>query len=211
MSAEQPRNETQRTLLRSVFRAAQIPNWICVIRFLLIAPILYYLSIGRFPLALALIAIAGVSDALDGYLAKRFNWESRLGGFLDPLADKFLLVTVFILLTHQGFMPLWLTCVVIGRDLVIVTGGFAYQWLIGEVYAKPTFISKANTFLQLVFSIGIVAQQAFGWPGELVLLIAGTGVFVASLVSGLDYIWTWGRLAIRNRHASRTYGSIEPR
>jgi len=185
--------------LASLFKASQIPNWISVFRILLIAPILFYLGTGKFALALALIVIAGASDALDGFLAKHFNWESRLGGFLDPLADKFLLLAVFLVLTGMGLVPVWLTAVVIGRDLIIVVGGFTYQWLIGEVYAKPTLISKANTFLQIIFTISVVAQQAFSWPGDLFVLLVGTAVFVSSMVSGLDYVWTWGHLALVNR------------
>jgi len=190
--------------LSALFKAAQIPNWISVFRILLIGPILYYLGTGKFALALGLIVIAGASDALDGFLAKHYHWESRLGGFLDPLADKFLLLAVFLVLTGMGLVPVWLTAVVIGRDLIIVSGGFAYQWLIGEVYAKPTLVSKANTFVQIVFTIGVVAEQAFGWPGELFLMLSGTSVFVFSMVSGLDYIWTWGRLAVVNKGRPRT-------
>lgn len=185
--------------LASLFKASQIPNWISVFRIFLIAPILFYLGTGKFALALALIVVAGASDALDGFLAKHFNWESRLGGFLDPLADKFLLLAVFLVLTGMGLVPVWLTAVVIGRDLIIVVGGFTYQWLIGEVYAKPTLISKANTFLQIIFTISVVALQAFGWPGDLFVMLVGTAVFVSSMVSGLDYVWTWGHLALVNR------------
>jgi len=188
-----------KSLFGSVFTRSQIPNWISIGRIILIGPILYYLSTRHFDIALALIAIAGISDAVDGFLAKHYHWESRLGGFLDPLADKFLLVAVFIVLTGLGLVPVWLTAVVIGRDLAIVVGGFTYQWLIGEVYAKPTWISKANTFFQLVYTISVVAVEATGWNGNLWLMICGTAVFVSSMVSGLDYIWTWGNLAIQNR------------
>ncbi len=189
--------------LSALFQARQIPNWICVFRVILIGPILYLLANNNFSDALGLLFIAAVSDALDGFLAKRCGWASRLGGFLDPLADKFLLVAMFVVLTGAGFVPLWLTGVVIGRDLAIVVGGFTYQWLIGEVYADPTWISKVNTFLQLLFVLGIVAEQAFGLPGSTVLLILGTGVFVSSLISGLDYIWTWGRRALQQRGKPR--------
>jgi cardiolipin synthase len=191
-------------LFVNLFKARQIPNWICVFRVLLIPPILYLLTTSDFVSALALIAIAAVSDGVDGFLAKHFNWTSRLGGFLDPLADKFLLVAIFLVLTGLGLVPIWLTAVVIGRDLAIVIGGFTYQWLVGEVHADPTWISKVNTFLQLVFVLSVVAQEALRLPGELTLLILGTGVFVSSLISGLDYIWTWGGRALANRGKERT-------
>jgi cardiolipin synthase len=188
----------------AIFNRRQIPNWICVFRVVLIAPILVLLARSEFQFALLLIAIAAFSDALDGYLAKRFDWGSRLGGFLDPLADKFLLVAIFLVLTGSGLIPVWLTAVVIGRDLAIVIGGFTYQWLIGEVYADPTWISKVNTFLQLMFVLCVVAQEGFGLPGELILLMLGTSVFVSSLITGLDYIWTWGGRALANRGQERT-------
>ncbi len=187
----------------AIFKLRQIPNWICIFRIVLIAPILVLLTRSEFQFALLLVAIAAFSDALDGYLAKRFDWTSRLGGFLDPLADKFLLVAIFLVLTGSGLIPVWLTAVVIGRDLAIVIGGFTYQWLIGEVYADPTWISKVNTFLQLMFVLCVVAQEGFALPGELVLLILGTSVFVSCLISGLDYIWTWGGRALASRGQER--------
>ena len=187
----------------AIFKLKQIPNWICIFRVALIAPILVLLMRAEFQLALLLIAIAAFSDALDGFLAKHFDWVSRLGGFLDPLADKFLLVAIFLVLTGSGLIPVWLTAVVIGRDLAIVVGGFAYQWLIGEVYADPTFIGKVNTFLQLMFVLCIVSEQGFNFPDPLILLIIGTSVFVSSLISGLDYIWTWGGRALASRGQER--------
>jgi len=190
-------------LLANLFKARQIPNWICVFRVLLVPPILYLLAEADFAFALMLLSIAAASDGVDGFLAKRYDWASRLGGFLDPLADKFLLVAIFLVLSGLGLVPIWLTAVVIGRDLAIVIGGFAYQWLVGEVYADPTWISKVNTFLQLIFVLSVVAQEALQLPGELALLILGTGVFVSSLISGLDYIWTWGGRALANRGKER--------
>jgi cardiolipin synthase len=101
-------------------------------------------------------------------------------------------------------VPLWLTAVVIGRDLAIVIGGFAYQWLVGEVHADPTWISKVNTFVQIIFVLSVVAQEAFQLPGEVAIIVLGTAVFVSSMVSGLDYIWTWGGRALANRGKERT-------
>ena len=106
--------------------AAQIPNLICVLRIALVWPIISALVDGRFLVALVLVAIAGASDGLDGYLAKRFNWRSRLGGLLDPLADKLLLVSTFVTLAWLGLTPAWLAALVILRDIVIVTGGLVY-------------------------------------------------------------------------------------
>ncbi|MAF83481.1 MAG: CDP-alcohol phosphatidyltransferase family protein [Gammaproteobacteria bacterium] len=179
-----------------MFRASHIPNLICVLRILLVAPIVIFLFDSNFMLALVLIFIAGFSDGLDGFLAKHFDWRTRLGGLLDPLADKFLLVAVMLTLTSLDLVPLWLTCVVIGRDMVIVSGAMAYNLLIGPVKPAPTIISKINTMLQLLYIILVIAQQVFEWLPMMAIILAGTGVFCASAVSGMDYVMRWSRKAV---------------
>ena len=184
-----------------MLRASHIPNMICVLRILLVVPIVVALRDSEFTLALILIFVAGFSDGLDGFLAKRYDWRTRLGGLLDPLADKLLLVTVMLTLTSLGFVPLWLTIVVIGRDVVIISGAIAYNLLIGSVEPTPTIISKINTTLQLFYIVLVIAQQAFGGPPQIVIVLAGTGVFCTSAVSGLDYVIRWSRKALSARHA----------
>ncbi len=127
-------------------------------------PVVWLLWHGDFVTTLWLFFIAGFSDGLDGFLARRFGWRSRLGGILDPLADKFLMVSTFITLTLIGLLPLWLAALVVGRDLVIVTGGVIYNWLFGAVQPQPTDISKLNTILQLVLVLVVVSGAGFGWP-----------------------------------------------
>lgn len=185
---------------RPLLRAAHIPNLICVARILLVWPIVLALSGGNYPLALLLIALAAASDGLDGYLAKRFDWRSRLGGLLDPLADKLLLVSTFVALTLTGLVPGWLTLVVIARDLVIVAGSLAYQAFVATLQPEPSAASKLNTAAQLLFVIGVVANAGFGWPAQEILLVAGATVLVTSVVSGLDYVVRW---SARARHAGR--------
>jgi len=179
-----------------MFRASYIPNLICVLRILLVVPIVISLLDSEFTMALMLIFVAGFSDGLDGFLAKRFDWRTRLGGWLDPLADKFLLVTVMLALTSLDLVPLWLTCIVIGRDVVIVSGAIAYNLLIGPFKPAPTIISKINTMLQLLYIVCVIAQQAFGWPSSIAIILTGTGVFCTSAVSGMDYVMRWSRKAI---------------
>ena len=100
-----------------------IPNLISVLRIFLSVPVVWMLLEQRFDIALILFAIAGVSDGLDGFLAKHYGWQSRLGGLLDPMADKILLVSSYVSLALLGLIPVWLMLLVILRDLVIVTGG----------------------------------------------------------------------------------------
>lgn len=176
-----------------------IPNAICVLRMVLAWPIVTALLGGRFGWALGLLVLAGCSDFLDGFLAKHFSWQSRLGGVLDPLADKVLLVSVFVTLTSLGLVPLWLSAVVIGRDVLIVGGGLIYQTVFSPLIPDPTGVSKFNTGAQLVFSAAVMGNQALGSPPRGWLVFGGAVVLVTSFVSGLDYVLRWSRKASRVR------------
>jgi cardiolipin synthase len=174
---------------------AWIPNAICVFRILLVGPVVWVLLQGEYSIALVLIAIAGFSDGLDGFLAKRYDWRTRLGSLLDPAADKLLLVSVFLTLTYLGWAPLWLAVTVVLRDAVIVCGAIAYQVLIAPVYGEPRRISKLNTACQLLFVLSIITQQGYGRPPDISVLLLGAGVFYTSVISGIDYILTWSKRA----------------
>lgn len=180
-----------------LFRAAQIPNVICVLRIALVWPIVDALFAGRYVQALVLVTIAGISDGVDGFLAKRFDWRSRIGGLLDPLADKLLLVATFVTLTSTGLVPVWLTAVVILRDLVIVSGGLVYQAVFAPVYPEPSRVSKLNTGVQLLFLCAVIANRGLGLPPAEVLIPSGAAVLVTVTVSGLDYVVRWAGKAAR--------------
>lgn len=180
-----------------LFSAAQIPNFICVLRMLLVWPIVNALLTGRYALALSLVAVAGISDGLDGYLAKRFDWRSRIGGLLDPLADKLLLVSTFLTLAYTSLAPVWLAAVVVIRDIVIVTGGLIYQALVAPVRPEPSRASKLNTAAQLIFVCAVIANRGFGLPPAEFLIPSGAAVLVTSTVSGIDYVVRWSGKAIR--------------
>jgi len=177
------------------FGLRHLPNAICIMRIVLILPIVMLLLAGDYRSALGLVLVAGASDALDGWLAKTFGWQTRLGGLLDPAADKLLLVSLFLTLTWLGLTPPWLTAVVLGRDLVIVSGAVAFNFLIRKVQPEPSKVSKLNSFLQLLYGGSVLAAQAFGWPPDIVPLLTGAAVLVTSVVSGLDYVLTWGHRA----------------
>jgi cardiolipin synthase len=184
-------------------RAAHIPNLICVLRILLVPPVAVTLLSARYREALALIVVAGLSDGLDGFLAKRYHWQSRLGGLLDPVADKLLLTVTFVALAIQSLVPVWLTALVIVRDVVIVSGGLAYQWLVAPVQPEPSRVSKLNTAMQLLFLCLVVTAAAFPGVVPVVLidtsvLVAGAGVLVTGIVSGLDYVLRWSARARRH-------------
>lgn len=174
-----------------------LPNAICVLRMLLGVPLVAAILDGRYATALALIVIAGLSDVLDGYLAKRFDWRTRLGGLLDPAADKLLLVSTFVALAYVGAMPPGVVAIVVGRDIVIVTGAICYQLLIAPVQGEPAAISKLNTACQLAFGFFTLTFAAFAWPSPSALLLLGAVVVFTSLVSGLNYVLRWSTRAWR--------------
>jgi cardiolipin synthase len=187
-----------------------IPNIITVIRILLVVPISWLLLEGRHVDALFLMVIAGLSDAFDGFLARRFNWLTQLGATLDPLADKLLVAAVFLVFTWQGHIPLWIAIIVLVRDFVIVAGAGVYKVLYEEVEISPTFLSKANTAMQLVVLIFLlVGLLPLGVMSDLAVAMVNPYSFyilaVLGVSSGLDYVFTWGSKAYREEKKRKLY------
>jgi len=175
-----------------------LPNAISLLRIALIAPILMMILAGSFGWALALFWLAGFSDGVDGYLAKRFDWHTRLGALLDPVADKLLVAGTFMTLAYTQHIPVWLAAIVILRDVIIVTGAIAYNFIVGPVQGEPTRISKLNTALQLLFLLFVLSRAGFGWPDEIAITVLGASILVTVVISGIDYVWSWSRRA-RNK------------
>lgn len=173
-----------------------IPNALCILRMLLVVPIAWLLSAGEYRLTLWVFAFAGFTDGLDGFLAKRCGWMSELGKILDPLADKILLVSVFITLAVLDIVPAWLAATAVLRDVTITVGAITYNALYGYPHGNPTVISKINTLCQILYLLLAVAAKACEWSGGTVLLTVGALVFVTTVVSGIDYVVTYTRKAI---------------
>jgi len=175
-----------------------IPNLISIARILLVAPVVWALLEGRYQLAIVLFAVAGISDAVDGFLAKHFHWESRLGGVLDPLADKLLLIGTFLSLAWLGMISWWLVVLILCRDLIVIGGGVVYNWLIEPFHAEPSWSSKISTTLQIalgvaaLFHLGIMPLPVL-WFDWLEWLVAA-----AVVVSGLGYVYEWSRRAMHH-------------
>lgn len=178
-------------------KASDIPNIITVFRFLLVPPLVLLLLQEQFGLGLLIFGVAGFSDGLDGYLAKRFNWTSRLGALMDPLADKLLLVSSFITLGWLERIPLWLVSVVILRDLVIVVGALLYNFRIERLEADPSMVSKLNTFTQIMLVLAVLLSQVVKGVPYLWMDVLLYCVLVTTLWSGFDYVWRWSRRAWR--------------
>jgi len=179
----------------------QLPNAISVARIILVAPTAWLLLQERYGLAFTLFLVAGLSDALDGQLAKRFGWQTPLGGLLDPIADKLLLVVSFLCLAWLGELPVWLVGLVIVRDLVIVSGATVYHFRVERLQAEPMLISKANTVLQIILVLAVVARQAGAGLPEGFVTVGVWLVAASTVASGVAYVVEWSRRARRHRPA----------
>jgi len=151
--------------------------------------------------------IAGLSDGLDGALARGYRWTSKFGEMADPLADKVLVGVVFVLLTIQGHIPFWVALIVIGRDLVIVCGALTFRQLFGALEIDPTLVSKINTGLQVtVLVLTLIDLSEMEYLAHLAgVLVDPVGMWLVagfSLVSGLDYVVTWSRRAVSEWRSS---------
>ena len=180
-------------------RARDIPNVITVFRFLLVPPVVWALLHERIGLALILFGVAGLSDAVDGYLAKRNNWTSRLGEMMDPLADKLLLVSAFVTLGWLDWLPMWLVALVILRDAVIVAGAITYHFVVEQVTAEPSMLSKLNTFAQILLVLAVIFSRGIEKLPDLWIDVLVYGVMATTISSGFGYVWTWGRRAMRGQ------------
>jgi len=172
-----------------------LPNLICLFRIALVWPVVAALWAGRDSLALVLFVMAAVSDGLDGYLAKRFGWQSTLGKVLDPVADKLLLVAVFIAAAWLSLVPWWLTAAAVARDVMIGLGAVTFRVLFGPLRGRPTVASKVNTFMQLGYLTGVMVRGATGFPSAELLEAAAILTFCTTFISGVDYVATFTRRA----------------
>ncbi len=174
----------------------QIPNIISILRAILVLPIGILLYKEIWTTAFALIFIAGISDGIDGYLARKYQWQSRLGSILDPLADKLLIVIIFIIFAHKGIIPNWLTSLIIVRDIIILSGAVSYQWLTRDLVVSPLLSSKINTALQIVFVLGLMLHLTFMPLPEIVLSYAQLTIAAIAIISGYHYISCWSKYTI---------------
>jgi len=168
-----------------------LPNLITLGRILLVPIVVWAIAANQMKVAFVLFIAAGVSDAIDGYLAKRFNMTSEIGALLDPLADKALLVSIYVALGIWGAIPRWIVILVVSRDIMIV-GGVVVAWLLDKPVAmKPLMVSKLNTVAQVVFAAVVLASLGFGfasWPYDVILMGL---VAILTLLSVGFYLVAW--------------------
>jgi cardiolipin synthase len=175
-----------------------LPNLICLLRIALIWPVVTAIAEGAYPRAMFLFFIAALSDGLDGFLAKRFHWTSELGKFLDPAADKLLLIAVFLVATWYGLIPHALTAIAVARDVMIGLGALVYTLGFGPLNGRAMWTSKLNTLLQALYVIGVVAHAAYGLPSAPLLQVLGILMLLTVLASGYMYaaVFTQRALAV---------------
>ena len=172
-----------------------LPNLITISRLLLTPYIVWLLLIESYFLGFIFFLISGISDALDGFIAKRFNQKTLLGSYLDPIADKFLIVSAIVLLGYNGYVPIWLIIIIVSRDIAIF-GAVIISWMLGtNLRIEPFIISKINTFLQLfyiVMTFAVILNNEF--LTELILSIHDVTTYliaVSTVLSWLFYLRVW--------------------
>ena len=176
-------------------RASSLPNIISTLRILLVPPVVLTMLEQCWGLALPLFLIAGLSDGLDGFLARRYQWTSRLGAILDPIGDKLLMVSSYLVLGWLEVLPTWLVGLVILRDVVIMAGTLMYRFFIGAVVFEPILLSKINTVCQiLLVTVTLCVQVGIEMLAGLQFLLMYI-VLLTTVSSGVAYVVLWGRRA----------------
>lgn len=173
-----------------------LPNALTLFRMLSVGPIVYLLLTAHYRAAFVVAFCAGISDLLDGFLARRFGWMTHFGGILDPLADKLMLVTVSITLAWLGYLPAWLVALMVFRDLLIIGGAWYFHHFVAPITtAAPSTLSKWNTLFQILLVVVVMGSLAFGseaanWISGLVSIVA-----VSTFLSGAQYVLVWSKRA----------------
>jgi len=178
-----------------------LPNLISLARLLLVPLTIWLILCERYGIAFWILVAAGVSDALDGFIAKRFDRRTRLGALLDPVADKAMLVSVYITLGVAGQLPSWLVILVVFRDVTIVGGFLLIQAIAVPKRFDPLYISKINTGVQVALVVFVLARlglEAEPGPLDLALYLA---VAVTTISSGVSYLVRWARILARSEQA----------
>lgn len=180
-----------------------LPNALTILRLLSIAPILYLLHQGEYRYAFLVFFIAGLTDGLDGWLARRFQWQTELGSVLDPLSDKLIIACCFVALALIGLLPWWLVILVFSRDVTICFGVLFWYFLVHKrIDFKPSLISKFNTGMQISLITLCLFELAFFVLPDFIIYSWIIVTSVTTSISYVDYVWTWGRKAKQALNAS---------
>jgi cardiolipin synthase (CMP-forming) len=171
-----------------------IPNMITLTRLMSVPLMIWLIVSERFGAAFGVFAAAGVSDALDGFIAKRFDCRTRLGALLDPAADKALLSSVYVALLLDGLLPNWLVILVVFRDVTIIGGFILVQTIAAPRNFDPLYISKINTLVQISLIVYVLGRLGIGLPDGFVTNILVWLTAVTTVLSGMSYLVRWARI-----------------
>jgi cardiolipin synthase (CMP-forming) len=170
-----------------------LPNLITLARILMVPVMVWAIASDQMTAAFALFLIAGISDGVDGFLAKRFGMATAVGAYLDPLADKVLIVSIYVSLGIIEAIPRWLVILVVSRDLLIV-GGIMLSWVLGDpITIKPATVSRLNTVAQILLGGVVIAARAFHWEIAGAINALMGLVAVLTLLSIAVYLQEWVR------------------
>jgi cardiolipin synthase len=170
-----------------------LPNLITIARILLVPVVVWAIAQREMQIAFLLFVAAGASDAIDGFLAKRFDMASELGAHLDPLADKALIVSIYVSLGITDAIPRWIVILVVSRDILII-GGVMFAWFLGRpMTVKPLLVSKLNTAAQIVFACLVLASLGFGFDANGLQAVLMWTVAALTLLSVAFYVREWWR------------------
>jgi cardiolipin synthase len=179
-----------------------LPNSLTILRLLLALPLGMLILRGDYTWALGIGFIAGLSDALDGFFARRLGAYSNFGAALDPVADKILIIVTFICLAEVELVPWYLAIAVVVRDLVIVSGAACYYKFIGPFEFAATSLSKGNMFIQISFCVLVLLTQVVQGIPQAAILGGSIAVLFIAAASGFDYVMSWAIKAIESRKTS---------
>jgi cardiolipin synthase len=185
-----------------------LPNSLTVLRLLLAVPLGFLILQGDYAWALGVGFLAGLSDALDGFFARRLGVFSRFGAALDPIADKILITVSFVSLALVELLPWYLAIAVIVRDLVIVAGAACYHLLIGPFEFAASRLSKSNMFIQISFCVLILLSQVVQNIPATAVQAGAAAVLIIAAASGFDYVMSWTIKAVRARNSKDQDGAI---
>jgi len=174
-----------------------LPNLISLARLLLVPAEIWLILVGSYGLAFWILVGAGISDALDGFIAKRFDRRTRLGALLDPFADKAMLISVYITLGLIHQLEAWLVILVVVRDVLIVGGFLLIQAFVASKHYDPLYISKLNTGAQIILIGFVLARLGLDAAPGLLDLVLSLVVAATTIVSGLSYLVRWTRILAR--------------
>ena len=186
------RGQSTNTKVTKFIKSMGVPNLITLARLFAVPFVIWLILVGCMTLAFLIFVLAGLSDAVDGFFAKRFNCETEFGRYLDPVADKALLVSVYVTMGQAGYLPIWLVILVVFRDFLIV-GGFMFCRLLNKPIAlQPLLIRKLNTTMQMIFAAFMLAVLGLGVSDFGMIGVLTNIVAVTTVASGVTYIMRWG-------------------